>query len=144
MIALFYEKPLLNFKFWKFKDLLDSKSANLFPANNLTAFSLLLFTITILFSFVGGIHLNIISSLGISLITLNLFQFKNFIFLDWIVLAFFYAVCFITLNGILLNSIIPKFFYVVFIIIPIGGVFFILRILWSYLKNTKWFRVVIP
>lgn len=110
-----------------------------FPNKKLPYISFGLLLILILTSFwQSGMIINIIGTSSIVVIYLNLFQYKKFNFLDKIILVLFLLICFITTNGIILNTFIDKFYYSIFYLILLGLVLYSLRVLMTaYHRKVK-------
>lgn len=99
--------------------------------------ALILVCLTSLLSFIDGLILNLLATISLILFFINLFQRKDYLFLDYLILATFFLVSFIIVNAMVLNKIIPKAFYVVFLLIPTGFILYIARIITWELVTRK-------
>ncbi|TDN87632.1 hypothetical protein DET49_11180 [Salegentibacter sp. 24] len=92
--------------------------------------ALILVCLTSVLSFLEGLILNLLATISFILFFINLFQRKDYLFLDYLILATFFLVSFIIVNAMVLNRFIPKAFYVVFFLIPIGFILYMARIIY--------------
>ena len=129
-------KSILN-KDWK-AGIYKSVSFQQFPNTVIPNVALCLIALTVIFSFLDNIVLNITTTLAVLLFTINLFQRKDFLPLDKILIVLFFIISCIIVNGMMLNKMISKGFYIVFLLIPISLLLYLIRLIyWKYLKSKK-------
>lgn len=139
IFALFQDKKsvgqILKLNFTAIK---SSKSSLQFPNKLLPNVALGLTILTSCLTFLDNPILNILLTFVLLIFTANLFQVKNHLLLDKILFVLFFGIGFIIINGILLNQIIPKAFYSVFALIPLGFLIYLIRLIyWRFSKNKK-------
>ncbi|MCH7411807.1 hypothetical protein MM239_20640 [Belliella sp. DSM 111904] len=113
-----------------------SKTPQLYPAKQLSLLSLTLIILTIGLIFWQGYHLNILASLAILGITINLFQFRNYYKTDYFFIFLFFAIAMIALNGNIIKHTLNNFIYWQFGLIGFAMLLFLLRIGISRLIGT--------
>lgn len=130
--AIFQEMDVNQTKsLFQFNSYKEYRSFNNFPQKNMVNIALLL---TILAALTGGVQRllpNFLTTIALILFFINLLQRKTYLKIDYILLSLIFVIGFIIINAILLNQIIPKVFYVVFIIIPLCCFVYLLRVIYS-------------
>ncbi len=115
----------------------NSASYKLFPIGRYAKIALGLIFLTVLFSFLHNIVLNIATSLAFLFYTANLFQRKNYLFLDYILIGLFLVISMAIVNVILLKEINDKLPYVIFFLIPFGISVYIIRLVSRFFISRK-------
>lgn len=116
----------------------ESKTYQLYPKDKYAKIALALIALTVVFSFLHNIVLNIFASLAFFFYTANLFQRKDYLFLDKVLIGLFFIIGIITVNAMLLKAIHPKAPYVLFILIPLSISIYILRLVyWRFFTDCK-------
>ena len=134
--ALFQEQEAVkNLMKFKIESLKNSRTFRRFPDKRIPNLALVSVSLTAVLSFLNGPVLNVIATISLVLFFINLFQRKDYIILDYIILTMFFIISFIIINGMILNRFIPKAFYAVFLLIPVGFVLYILRLIYSRFVN---------
>lgn len=121
-----------------FKAIRTSSAFQLFPNQLLPHLALGLTLLTACLSFLNSPVLNVLLSAALLLFTINLFQVKKYLVLDKVLIVLFFAIGFIIINGIIFNQIVPKAFYLVFALIPLGLLLYVIRLIYAkFAKNKK-------
>jgi len=76
------------------------------------------------------IHLTILLSAALCLLTVILMQLNGLIILDRLSIIIFMLFSLSVINGIWLKELVPNFFYKVLVLIPIGTIIGLLRLVW--------------
>jgi hypothetical protein len=119
-----------------FKSITSSITFQNFPNKFLSNIALGLTILTTCLTFLNNPILNILLTFSLLIFTINLFQVKNYLLIDKIILILFFIIGLIIINGILLNQIIPKVFYSVFALIPLGILLYLIRLFyWIFSKK---------
>ena len=135
LYAFYLEKEAIRQLFRKDRKgiLFKSPSFQQFPERLVPNIALILIGLTVLVSFLDNIVLNILTTTALLLFTINLFQRKDYIFADKILIFLFLMISSITVNGMLINKMIAKGFYVVFLLIPMGILIYLFRLVyWKF------------
>ena len=136
--AIFIEKnsvrKFIQLKMQAFK---DSNSFEDFPKKKIPDTALLITSITVIISFWNkSLLLNLTASTFLVLIFLNLFQKKDYLTIDYLILLLFFVISFVITNALLLNQLVDKAFYSVFLLIPMGFLIYFLRLIYSRFFNS--------
>lgn len=119
-----------------FKSITSSNAFQQFPNKLLPNIGLGLTILIIGLTFLDNPILNVLLTVALLLFTINLFQVKNYLLIDKMILVLFFSIGLIIINGILLNQIIPNAFYSVFVLIPFGFLLYLIRLIyWRFSKN---------
>ncbi|WKZ62422.1 MAG: hypothetical protein QY315_11700 [Saprospiraceae bacterium] len=135
LYAFYLEKEAIRQLFRKDRKgiLFKSPSFQQFPERLVPNIALILIGLTVLVSFLDNIVLNILTTTALLLFTINLFQRKDYIFADKILIFLFLMISSISVNGMLINKMIAKGFYVVFLLIPMGILIYLFRLVyWKF------------
>ncbi|KAB1065114.1 hypothetical protein [Salibacter halophilus] len=84
-----------------------------------------------------SIHLNILLSLALGLLTFMLLRLSHLATIDKVLVVLFTLFGLSVLNGIWLKEIDPRFFYKALVLIPIGTIIGLLRMVWYRYKLKK-------
>lgn len=138
--ALVQEKSaVLQILKFNFKTVPTPTAFQMFPNRLLPHLALGLTILTACLSFLDNPVLNVLLSVVLLLFTLNLFQVKKYLPLDKILIILFFMIGFVIINGIVFNKIVPKAFYLVFVLIPFGLLLYIIRLIYAkFAKNKKY------
>ncbi len=116
----------------------NSVSYKLFPNGRYAKAALGLILLTVLCSFLHNIVLNIVTSLAFLFYTANLFQRKNYLFLDYVLIGLFLIIGVAVVNAMLLKEIGEKIPYIIFFLIPFGISVYIIRLVyWKFFTSCK-------
>lgn len=127
-------KKLMNLKIEGYR---VSKSYLRFSQKRLSNSAILFIIITALLTFWKSPLVNFTATISLILFLANLFQRKDYLFADYLLLGLFFIIGFIIINGILLNQIIDKAFYSVFLLIPLGFLIYLASLIYRKLFMTK-------
>lgn len=139
LFALWVEKDAIR-KLWQRDFSASDQSATviLFPAKLLPHISLTLILVATGISFFhGSIVLNILITTALLLLTINLFQIREYLWIDKLIIALFFIICCTPINAHYLNKIVPTAYYSVFVLILIGFVLYFLRLIIRAVQNRK-------
>ena len=120
-----------------FKSINLSKSFQEFPNKIIPNVALGITFLICCLVFMDNVILNILLTIVLLLFTINLFQVKKYLLIDKTLLVLFFIIGFIIINGILLNQIIPKAFYSVFALIPLGLLIYLIRLIYWRISKDK-------
>lgn len=133
------KKSVLEILKLNFKALPTSIAFQRFPNQFLPNLALGLTLLTACLIFLKSPVLNVLLSAVLLLFTINLFQVKKYLLLDKMLIILFFMIGFIIINGIVFNKIVPKAFYLVFALIPLGFLLYVMRLIYAkFTKNKKY------
>ncbi len=137
LYATFQErKSIIQILKLNFNGIKRSTAFELFPNKVIPKVALGIVLLTTSLSFLHNPVLNVLCSIALILFTINLFQVKNYLVIDKVIIVLFLFIGLIIINGILLNQMIPKAFYSVFALIPIGFTLYFIRLIyWRFSKK---------
>jgi len=138
LFALWVEKDAIR-KLWQreFSAFGQSATATLFPAKPLPHISLALILIAMSLSFFhDSILLNILVTTALLLLTINLFQVREYLWIDKLIIVLFFVICFIITNRVYLAAIGGTIQFASLLILA-GFVLYFLRLIIRAIQNRK-------
>ncbi len=136
LFALWAEKDAIR-KLWTrdFSAFSESATAALYPAKRLPHIALALIGTTVIMSFFyGSLLLNILMTTTMLLLTINLFQVRDYLWIDKLIIGLFFVVCFIVINHIHLYKIGLQS---MFILVLTGFILYFLRLIIRAVQHRK-------
>ena len=137
LFALWMEKDAIR-KLWKrdLGNLSQYGATALYPAKLLPHISLVLILIATGWSFFhDSLFLNVLVTAALLLLTINLFQVRDYLWLDKLIIVLFFAICCATVNRLYLGKMMPEIVYVPFQLIPVGFLLYFLRLIIRAVQN---------
>jgi len=138
LFALWVEKDAIR-KLWQrdFSAFGQSATATIFPAKLLPHISLVLILIATGLSFFhDSIVLNMLVTAALLLLTINLFQVRDYLWVDKLIIVLFFVICFIIINRVYLRAIGGTIQFASLLIL-VGFVLYFLRLIIRAVQNRK-------
>ncbi len=139
LFALWAEKDAIQ-KLWKrdFSAFSQSAIATLYPATRLPQIALVLILATAVMSlFYDSLLLNVLMTAAMLLLTVNLFQVRDYLWIDKLIIGLFSVIWFIVINGLHLYKIAPISVQSVFLLIPLGFLLYFSRLIIRAVQSKK-------
>jgi len=120
-----------------YKSFKSAVSYQEFPKARYSKIALSLVALSAIFFFLHNFVLNILVSLAFIFFTINIFQRKDFLTLDKILIVFFLIISTAVVNALLFKNIGGKILLFIFLLIPLGVLIYIIRLIYWKFSSKK-------